>query len=58
MKDLTMVKDLVTAVYFKDCYAGATTLRLVAVLLDEPVPEKYQSYEYELRLMTLEEVKI
>lgn len=47
------MKDLVVAVYYKDCYAGATILRLVAVYYDEPVPEKYSSYEYELKPMWL-----
>lgn len=52
------MKDLVLAVYRKDCYAGETILKLVDVLLINGVlTEKYQSSEYELKLMSLVEVK-
>lgn len=47
------MKDLVIAVYKKDCYAGETTLHLVKVFVNEEVPEEYQSYEYEQKLMCL-----
>ena len=47
------MKDLVIAVYRKDCYAGETQLHLVKVFVDEKVPEEYQSYEYECKLMSL-----
>lgn len=47
------MKDLVTAVYFKDCYAGETVLRLVDVFYDQEIPEQYQTYEYEIKLMAL-----
>lgn len=47
------MKDLVIAVYLKDCYAGETQLHLVKVFVDEKVPEEYQSYEYECKLMSL-----
>lgn len=48
-------KDLVIAIYRKDCYAGATILKLEKVLYDEDIPEKYNSYEYEIKLMSLVE---
>lgn len=47
------MKDLVIAVYRKDCYAGETILRLVKVFVNEDIPEQYQSYEYEHKLMHL-----
>lgn len=48
------MKDLVTAVYFKDCYAGSTILRLVDVFFDsDKIPEKYHTYEYEIKPMWL-----
>ena len=47
------MKDLVLAVYYRDCYAGETILRLEKVLFDEPIPEKYQTSKYEIKLMSL-----
>lgn len=49
------MKDLVIAVYHKDCYAGETTLRLETVLYCEEIPEKYLTYEYEIKPMWLVE---
>lgn len=50
------MKDLVLAVYRKECYAGETTLHLVDVLLlNKEIPEQYQSYDYELKAMCLVE---
>lgn len=49
------MKDLVIAVYFKECYAGETTLKLVDVFHNKEIPEKYQTYEYEVKLMWLAE---
>ena len=46
---------MVIAIYRRDCYAGETILRLEKVLFDEDIPEKYNSYEYEIKLMTLAE---
>ena len=48
-------KDLVIAIYRKDCYAGATILKLEKVLYGEDIPDKYNSYEYEIKLMYLVE---
>lgn len=50
-----MAKDLVTAVYFKDCYAGETILRLEKVFYCEEIPEKYNTCDYEIKLMALVE---
>lgn len=48
------MRDLVMAVYRKDCYAGETTLELVdVVLLNGRLPKEYLSCEYELKLMCL-----
>ena len=48
------MKDLVIAVYRKDCYAGETTLHLVNVLLpNTKFPDQYKSCEYETRAMFL-----
>lgn len=52
------MKDIIIAVYFKDCYAGSTILRLEKVFYGEPIPEKYLSYEYEIKLMELVEASI
>jgi hypothetical protein len=50
-------KDMVIAIYLRDCYAGETILKLEKVLFDEEIPEKYKTYEYETKLMILEEYK-
>jgi hypothetical protein len=47
------MNDLVIAVYRLDSYAGETTRKLVKVFCNEEVPEEYQTYEYEHRLMQL-----
>lgn len=47
------MKDLVIAIYKKDCYAGETTLRLVKVFVNEEIPEQYCTCEYEHKLMCL-----
>lgn len=52
------MKDLVIAVYRKECYAGETILHLVKVFVDEKVPEEYQSYRYERKLMSLVEFNV
>ena len=49
------MKDLVTAVYYKDCYAGETILRLEKVFYCEEIPEKYNTCDYEIKLMSLVE---
>lgn len=49
------MNGLVIAVYYKDCYAGETILRLEKVFYNEEVPEKYNTYEYEIKLMSLVE---
>lgn len=49
------MKDLVIAVYRKDCYAGETSLHLVKVFVNEEIPEQYQSNDYEHKLMYLVE---
>ena len=50
------MKDLVVAVYYRDCYAGETILKLEDVFYKEDVPEKYiNNYKYELKLMSLVE---
>lgn len=50
-----MAKDLVTAVYYKDCYAGETVLRLEKVFYCEEIPEEYNTCDYEIKLMALVE---
>ena len=47
------MKDLVLAVYRRDCYAGVTILKLEKVLYCEEIPEKYKSNDYEIKLMWL-----
>lgn len=47
------MKDLVIAVYKKDCYAGETVLHLVKVFFNEPIPEQYDSDNYVHKLMWL-----
>ena len=49
------MKDLVVAVYRKDCYAGETILVLEKVFYNEEIPEKYNHYTYEIKLMALTE---
>ena len=55
LKGVRTMKDLVIAVYYKDCYAGETVLKLEKVFYNEEVPEKYNTYEYEIKLMGLVE---
>lgn len=52
-----MTKDLVLAVYYRNCYAGETVLELVKVFYGEEIPEEYKTYEYEIKIMQLEEYK-
>ena len=48
------MKDLVIAVYRKDCYAGETTLHLVEVLMPKAeLPKQYQTDDYVLKAMRL-----
>ena len=47
------MKDLVIAIYKKDCYAGETILQLVKVIVNEEIPEEYATSEYEHKLMRL-----
>lgn len=51
------MKDVVIAIYRRDCYAGETTLELEKVLVGEEIPEEYNSYKYEIKLMSLVEYK-
>lgn len=52
-------KDLVVAIYRRETYMGETILRLEKVwCADEDIPEEFNSYEYEIKLMQLEEFSI
>ena len=51
------MRDMILAVYRKECYAGETMLRLVGVfLLTEELPKQYLSDEYVLKAMCLEAI--
>lgn len=52
------MKDLVIAVYYKDCYAGETILRLEKVFCGEGIPEKYLTCDYEIKIMELVEFNV
>lgn len=47
------MKDLVIAVYRKECYAGETTMYLVKVFVDAEIPEQYLTDEYVLKTKCL-----
>lgn len=53
MRKETNMKDLVIAVYRRECYAGETTMRLVKVFADADIPEEYLTNEYELKVKRL-----
>lgn len=53
------MKDSVIAIYYRENYAGEVILRLQKILCaDEDIPEEFNGYEYEFRLMQLEEFLI
>jgi hypothetical protein len=54
-KEGIKMKDLAIAVYHRDCYAGETILTFEDVFFKGEIPEKYDSYEYETKLVALVE---
>ena len=50
------MKDLVIAVYHKECYAGETALRLEKVFCSVHDAMPYQTNEYVLKAMQLTEI--
>ena len=50
-----LINELAIAVYHKDCYAGETRLVYEDVFFKGEIPEKYDSCEYETKLVELVE---